>query len=577
MIILTDYFAFMTSRCRFAIWLIFVTLAVISLPLHSETNEAEIKSLLIQFGDKKSSVRKSALIGIAKYEDERLISVLDAYKLRQLFIWNNEQIVLCKEVQNGVAYLQDPLTGKKVQDPSNNQQYQVPIKNLKAIRPARRERNLAENIKSLLKLASSNSDTRFSGVKKCGELRTIKALGQLNDLALRKLESLTKEDTDKKIRRVAKESALLIQIHQTPLKMDLDKHLDIVKQLGSTKSMRAQKYLEKMLKSIKKDKDADPQIQRTYGKAIREIGTYQGRISFLANLFFGISLGSVLILMALGLAITFGLMGVINMAHGELMMIGAYTTFEMQKLFKHTIENPNNWYYVFALPVSFLAAAFIGFLIEILVVRHLYKRPLESLLATWGIGLILIQAVRLRYGDNIGVNAPTYLRGGIELIQDFILPYNRCFIIALCTLSVLFINYLMHYKELGLKMRATMQNRDMASSLGVNTNFVDRYTFAFGSGIAGIAGYAWTLIGGVTPDMGQTNFIVDSFLVVVTGGVGEIIGVICSGLGIGIITKAIEPTTGTIWAKIFLLVAVVVFIQFKPSGLFAPKGRLAND
>ena len=577
MIILTDYFAFMTSRCRFAIWPIFVTLAVISLPLHSETNEAEIRGLLLQFGDKKSSVRKSALIGIAKYEDERLISVLDAYKLRQLFIWNNERIVLCKEVQNDVAYLQDPLTGKKVLDPSNNQQYQVPIKNLKAIRPARQERNLAENIKSLLKLASSNLDTRFSGVKKCGELRTIKALGQLNDLALRKLESLTKEDTDKKIRRVAKESALLIQIHQTPLKMDLDKHLAIVKQLGSTKSMRAQKYLEKMLKSIDKDKDADPQIQRTYGKAIRKIGTYQGRISFLANLFFGISLGSVLILMALGLAITFGLMGVINMAHGELMMIGAYTTFEMQKLFKHTIENPNNWYYVFALPVSFLAAAFIGFLIEILVVRHLYKRPLESLLATWGIGLILIQAVRLRYGDNIGVNAPTYLRGGIELIQDFILPYNRCFIIALCTLSVLFIYYLMHYTELGLKMRATMQNRDMASSLGVNTNFVDRYTFAFGSGIAGIAGYAWTLIGGVTPDMGQTNFIVDSFLVVVTGGVGEIIGVVCSGLGIGIITKAIEPTTGTIWAKIFLLMAVVVFIQFKPSGLFAPKGRLAND
>ena len=149
----------------------------------------------------------------------------------------------------------------------------------------------------------------------------------------------------------------------------------------------------------------------------------------MSNLFFGISLGSVLILMALGLAITFGLMGVINMAHGELMMIGAYTTFEMQKLFKHTIETPNNLYYVFALPASFLTAAFIGFLIEILVVRHLYKRPLESLLATWGIGLILIQSVRLRYGDNIGVNAPTYLRGGIELIQDFILPYNRCFII----------------------------------------------------------------------------------------------------------------------------------------------------
>ena len=575
MSMLTDYFDFMISRYRFFLWLTFT--AFLSLPLYSETNEAEIRNLLIQFGDKKSSVRKSALIGLAKYEDERLISVLDAYKLRQLFIWNDERVVLCKEVQENIAYLQDPLTGKKIQNPSNNQQHQVPINNLKSIRPARKERNLAENIKSLLKLSSSNIATRFSGAKKCGEPRTIKGLGQLNDLAFRRLGKLAKEDTDKKIRRIAQESALLIQIHQTPLKTDLDKHLVIVKQLGLTKSMRVQKHLEKTLKNIEKDGDTNPQVKKTYGEAIRKIDTYQSRILFLSNLFFGISLGSVLILMALGLAITFGLMGVINMAHGELMMIGAYTTFEIQKLFKHTIETPNNLYYVFALPASFLTAAFIGFLIEILVVRHLYKRPLESLLATWGIGLILIQSVRLRYGDNIGVNAPTYLRGGIELIQDFILPYNRCFIIALCTSSVFSIYYLMRYTELGLKMRATMQNRDMASSLGVNTNFVDRYTFAFGSGIAGIAGYAWTLIGGVTPDMGQTNFIVDSFLVVVTGGVGEIIGVICSGLGIGILTKAIEPTIGTIWAKIFLLVGVVVFIQFKPSGLFAPKGRLADD
>ncbi|HIB89119.1 TPA: urea ABC transporter permease subunit UrtB [Candidatus Poribacteria bacterium] len=577
MSILTGYFAFVIPRCRFFLWLIFVTLTVFFVPSRSEANEAEIRDLLIQFGDKKSSVRKSALIGLAEYEDERLVSLLDAYKLRQLFMWNNEQIVLCKEVQDGVAYLQDPLTGKKLQDLSNNRQYQVPITDLKAIRPARPERNLAENVKSLLKLFSSNFDARFSGVKKCGETRTIKALGQLNDLALRKLESLSKEDADKKIRRVAQESALLIQIHQTPLKMDLGRHLAIVQQLGLTKSMRVQKYLERTLKTIEKEKDTDPQAQKTYGKAIRKIETYQGRIAFLSNLFQGISLSSVLILMALGLAVTFGLMGVINMAHGELMMIGAYTTFEMQKLFNHTIEDSNNWYYVFALPASFLVAAFVGFLIEILVVRHLYKRPLESLLATWGIGLILIQAVRLRYGDNIGVNAPTWGRGGIEVIQDFVLPYGRCFIIVLCTLSVLSIYYLMRYTELGLKMRATMQNRDMASSLGVNTNFVDRYTFAFGSGIAGIAGYAWTLVGGVTPDMGQTNFIVDSFLVVVTGGVGEIIGVVCSGLGIGGITKAIEPTIGTIWAKILLLVAVVVFIQFKPSGLFAPKGRLADD
>jgi urea transport system permease protein len=270
------------------------------------------------------------------------------------------------------------------------------------------------------------------------------------------------------------------------------------------------------------------------------------------------------------------------MAHGELMMIGAYATFEMQRLFGHSPDNPSDLYYVAALPVAFLTAAFVGYLIEILVVRHLYQRPLESLLATWGIGLILIQLVRIRYGDNIGVNAPTWARGGLEVVQDLIVPYSRCFIIVLCGLCVLLIYYLMNYTKLGLRMRATMQNRNMANSIGVNTQRVDRFTFAFGSGIAGVAGYAWTLIGGVTPDMGQTNFIIDSFLVVVTGGVGELIGVICAGLGIGVLTKVIEPTTigpfvvGAIWAKIMLLIIIVGFIQFKPAGLFAPKGRLSD-
>ena len=307
------------------------------------------------------------------------------------------------------------------------------------------------------------------------------------------------------------------------------------------------------------------------------INTYQNFISLFNNLFQGISLGSVLILMALGLAITFGLMGVINMAHGELMMIGAYTTYVIQQVFHHSPETPNDIYFLCALPASFLMAATVGFLMEFFVIRHLYKRPLESLLATWGIGLILIQIVRLRFGDNIGVNAPSWGRGGVEVIQDLIFPYGRCFIIVICILSVTGIYYLMSQTQIGLMMRATMQNREMASGLGVNTGFIDRCTFAFGSGIAGVAGYAWTLIGGVTPNMGQTNFIVDSFLVVVTGGVGEIVGVICAGIGIGSLTKTIEPTIGTIWAKILLLIAVVVFIQFKPSGLFAPKGRLADD
>ena len=539
------------------------------------TSVEEIQQILLKLSDKKSSIRKTAIMDLARYEHPGLVALIDAFKLRQLYVWNDDVVILCPKIEGKTAALQDPLTQEPITDVSGKQ-LRVTVTELKQIRPGRPERGLAENVKSLFKLSSPNEETKLSGVKKCGEAKTIKGLGKLTDLALEKLDDLATGNQSKKIPRLALESALLIRISRISVDAG-STHLKLVTQLGHTKSQRSQKFLEKSLAQLEKDPALAPQIQRTYQAAIAKIRTYQRLSSLLGNLFRGLSLGSVLILMALGLAITFGLMGVINMAHGELMMIGAYTTYVVQLVFAHTPETPNNWYFIFALPASFLASAAVGLLIEFFVVRHLYKRPLESLLATWGVGLILIQIIRLRFGDNIGVNAPSWGRGGIEVIQDLVFPYGRCFIIVICVLSVGAMYYLMHYTKIGLMMRATMQNREMASSLGVNTGFVDRCTFAFGSGIAGIAGYAWTLIGGVTPDMGQTNFIVDSFLVVVTGGVGEIIGVVWAGLGIGGLTKTLEPTTGTIWAKILLLIAVVIFIQFKPSGLFAAKGRLADD
>ena len=219
---------------------------------------------------------------------------------------------------------------------------------------------------------------------------------------------------------------------------------------------------------------------------------------------------------------------------------------------------------------------------EQFVVRHLYNRPLESLLATWGVGLLLIQLIRLRYGDNIGVNAPTWATGGFEISQGVVLPYARLYLLALSATCVGFIYLIIRKTRMGLLIRATMQNRDMANSLGVRTRSVDRFTFALGCGIAGVAGYGWTIVGGVTPDMGTKLFIVDSFLVVVTGGVGELAGVLCSGLGIGVLTKMIEPlefgdfTIGPVWGKVILLALIVAFIQFRPAGLFAPKGRLSE-
>ena len=542
----------------------------------------ELQEVLLRLGSKKTSERKTAIMDLANYQHPGLEELMESFKRRQLYIWvgpeDKPRLVLCENIKNDQIYLKDPLTKEKIKD-IDGKPFQVSGTTLRQVRPARVERGLAENIKSLFKLSSSNPEIQLSGIKKCGEAKTIKGLGALSDLALEQLDriALGKSDgSSNKLRRLAYESALLIRITQTPVSTG-EAHTQLVAELGNTKSQRSLKFLEKSIDKLNKGQALDEEVSRIYQAAIAKINTYQNFISLFNNLFQGISLGSVLILMALGLAITFGLMGVINMAHGELMMIGAYTTYVIQQVFHHSPETPNDIYFLCALPASFLMAATVGFLMEFFVIRHLYKRPLESLLATWGIGLILIQIVRLRFGDNIGVNAPSWGRGGVEVIQDLIFPYGRCFIIVICILSVTGIYYLMSQTQIGLMMRATMQNREMASGLGGNTGFIDRCTFAFGSGIAGVAGYAWTLIGGVTPNMGQTNFIVDSFLVVVTGGVGEIVGVICAGIGIGSLTKTIEPAIGTIWAKILLLIAVVVFIQFKPSGLFAPKGRLADD
>lgn len=566
----------------------------------AQVDDAFIRSEIRKFADEDVTTRKAAIMTLAKSGDLRVEAILESYKLGEFYLWNGE-VVLCKETIededfNEFCLLSDVLTTDPILD-TNRGQTQIPLEELEEISPSRAERKLANSAKFLVRLSAPDPEIRMSGVKKCGD-----PPGMID--AVSQLEEMVQNDPVKKIRYIAKESLLLIRLSRTSLEQDPDAHLEIVRELGEIKSLRGLPRLQEMFDKLMVRVEALPDFEEgtdiedlepadeealgiykyaiAYKYAMNQINSYQGLVGGVGNIFRGLSLGSVLILMALGLAITFGLMGVINMAHGELMMIGAYATFEMQRLFGHTPDNPSDWYYIAALPAAFLAAAFVGYLIEVLVVRHLYRRPLESLLATWGVGLFLIQVVRIRYGDNIGVNAPTWARGGLEVVQDLIVPYSRCFIILLCGLCVLLIYYLMNHTKLGLRMRATMQNRNMANSMGVNTQRVDRYTFAFGSGIAGVAGCAWTLIGGVTPDMGQTNFIIDSFLVVVTGGVGELIGVICAGLGIGVLMKMIEPlgigsmVVGAIWAKILLLIIIVGFIQFKPAGLFAPKGRLSD-
>ena len=390
------------------------------------------------------------------------------------------------------------------------------------------------------------------------------------------LEKALSTEADEKVKYTLTESVAIIRLHHdgTPY----DARLESARLLGEMKSLRAASIFEDLLKEIDGagGTTASDTARKVYSTALGRIESYEQKVRVLGYVFAGVSLGSILILMALGLSIIFGQMGVINMAHGEMMMVGAYATFWVHEIFATYLpESFFNWYFVASLPVAFVVAAAVGFVTERLIVRHLYGRPLETLLATWGVSLVLIQAIRLLHGDNSAINNPTWLRGGAEIFHGLVLPYNRCFIIVLCFFALLAIRVLMNRTRFGLRVRATVQNRDMADSLGVRTRRVDGMTFALGAGLAGVAGYALTLIGGITPDMGQ-NYIVDSFLVVVTGGVGELLGTVGAGLGLGLLNKFLEPSTGAVWGKVLILVVVVVFIQWKPEGLFPPKGRVAD-
>jgi urea transport system permease protein len=319
--------------------------------------------------------------------------------------------------------------------------------------------------------------------------------------------------------------------------------------------------------------EADEDIRYEAQTSLRAI---EGRLVWgerLGLAFAGVSLGSILLLAALGLAITYGLMGVINMAHGELIMIGAYATYVVQNLFRAHLPGAFDWYLVCAVPVAFAAAALVGMALERLVIRHLYGRPLETLLATWGIGLVLIQAVRTVFGaQNVGVENPAFMSGGIEVLPDLVLPWNRIVIILFAAAVLAAIGLLLTRTRLGLFVRGVTQNRAMAACVGVPTARVDTWAFGVGAGLAGLAGCALSQIGNVGPDLGQA-YIVDSFMVVVLGGVGQLAGTVYAALGLGIVNKLIESWQGAVIAKILVLVFIVVFIQKRPQGMFAVKGR----
>jgi urea transport system permease protein len=418
---------------------------------------------------------------------------------------------------------------------------------------------------AVLKLASTDRATRAAAAKELS--------GSADEAMLPAISAALDKETDPEIRS----SLTLTQASIQLAGGDKATRLAAIRALaqsdaGATRTLLAALLERKGNAYVEPDAALRAEAQRSLTAVERRLALGDAA----ARVFTGISLGSILLLAALGLAITYGLMGVINMAHGELIMIGAYATYVVQNLFRQYVPGAFDLYLIVALPVAFGVGATVGMLLERTVIRFLYGRPLETLLATWGLSLILIQAVRTIFGaQNVQVENPAWMAGGVEIMTGVVLPYSRIAIIAFAAVVLLLVSALLARTRLGLFVRAVTQNRAMASALGVPTARVDMLAFGLGSGVAGLAGCALSQIGNVGPDLGQ-SYIVDSFMVVVLGGVGQLAGTVYAALGLGIFNKFLEAWSGAVLAKIAVLVFIVIFIQKRPQGLFAMKGRMAE-
>lgn len=360
---------------------------------------------------------------------------------------------------------------------------------------------------------------------------------------------------------------------------DAEQKLFAVEDLAAMKSIAARGFIEKVLVDEQDASRGTGVLAKASAKALLQIEEHIKMMEFMGSFFRGFSTGSVLLIVSFGLAITFGLMGIINMAHGEFVAIGGYTTFMVQTFFINTwglSSSAFGWYFVVSLPLSFLVAAGIGLLLEKSIIRFLYRRPLESLLCTWGISMVMQQGFRLIFGAaNVQVNNPTWLMGNLSL-GGFSMSYTRLFIMFIALVVVLMTWLLLRKTNLGLHIRAVMQNRAMASSLGIPVARVNSMTFALGCGLAALGGSVLSQIGNVGPLMGQ-QYIVDSFMVVVIGSVGNLLGAGLSAMGIGLVDQLLQPSLGPVMGKITVFFVIILFLQWRPGGLFPARSRSLDD
>lgn len=434
-------------------------------------------------------------------------------------------------------------------------------------RPSRSLRKQMKGIIDTLGLKADDPAVRIDSAMKMGR-------SQSSDF-VSALEKRLEVEPEKSVQQALHE-ALAISLLANG---DTEQILESVKRLTEMKSIPSRAFIEKILKSEQEADRADSELAASCELALTTVEQHIKKLEFYGSFFRGFSTGSVLLIVSFGLAITFGLMGIINMAHGEFVAIGGYVTFVVQNFFINTWgmgSSAFGWYFIVSLPLSFLVAAALGLVMEKSIIRFLYRRPLESLLCTWGISMVMQQAFRLIFGAaNVQVNNPGWLMGNLSF-GGFQMSYTRLFIMFLALVVVVLTWLLLRKTNLGLHIRAVMQNRGMASSLGIPVARVNSMTFALGCGLAALGGAALSQIGNVGPSMGQA-YIVDSFMVVVIGSVGNLLGAGLSAMGIGLVDQLLQPSLGPVMGKITVFFVIILFLQWRPGGLFPARSRSLDD
>ena len=561
---------------------------------YAEAPQSIIARAAVAKSEKTQGEILTELMGNA---DESILPLLDAWRKDRLFLYEApgkpSVVILLEDAKDskGAQQAVDIITGKAMG-------VRLVADDLNAASHSANLRRIMKAVLDLTDLSSTNPAKKLGAIAAIGQ-------GQQSE-KLPALEKRLAIETDPQAIKALREALALVRLRSP----DPAVKLAALKELESLQSLASTDFVKAIIKDATAAKD-EPLLAAARS-ALQAVDRHRTVVDFGGTMFRSLSLGSILIIVALGLAITFGLMGVINMAHGEMIAIGAYTTYVVQNIFANGLAlspfgisvslpglHTTGWwresYFLFALPLSFLVAAGAGILLERGVIRFLYRRPLESLLATWGVSLLLQQLLRLTFGaNNVQVGSPAYLSGN-WIVGDVLLGWNRVFVIGFATLIVVGVWLVLTRTSVGLLIRSVTQNRQMAACMGVRTERVNMLTFALGSGLAGLAGAFLSQIGNVGPSLGQ-SYVVDSFMVVVVGGVGDLVGTVISGLGIGAFdqfTQQYSPTVAgalanvpfvggalqnlaqdsAVFGKILVLCVIILFLQWRPSGLFAARSR----